>query len=100
MPKRKICFLLDEHESMAKKYVGTCIICEEKIGPSWSEFMAETAEALPLKTRQDLISALLEGKTIGEARKIVKIDDLDLGVALHVITNSIVSNQFLQVPEE
>lgn len=74
MGKIKKCPIEDRHENSAKT-VERCCLCDKKIGKSFMERVRDNVDKVPKETQQKFIDLLHNGKTVGEAAKIVGIKD-------------------------
>lgn len=90
MKKTKSCLVEDRHNTMSCSH---CFMCNKKIGLTYQEKNKLGAERVPAEQKQTLLTALHDGKSIGEARELSKIDDI--GIACEIITQNIGQIHFL-----
>jgi DNA-directed RNA polymerase subunit N (RpoN/RPB10) len=87
------CIVIDRHAEMGET-AHKCFICGTIVGKSFEERTQEKVDAVPQETKQKILGLMWSGKSIGEVKDELGIDDTM--VVCGVINQNIAEHKYLR----
>jgi len=87
----KKCIIEDKHNTMNCSH---CFMCGKKIGETYREKMQRMAKELSNDIKQKIIDLIHEGKSIGDVKEILKIEET--GIIAEIILGNVGNIQYLK----